>query len=76
MTDTREAALAKAAAQFRKSVKRADDIKKQASDDLTKAMKTAYDAGMKKADMLRVTNQVWSRTWLDKALKPKDIDAK
>ncbi len=71
MTKEDEAALAKAAAQYRKAVKRAEEIQKQAADALADAMRTAYAGGqgMKKADILRATGHVWSRTWMDEALK-------
>lgn len=72
MTDEREVALAKAASQYRKAVKRAEDIQKQASEELGDAMRAAYVGGMKKADILRATGHVWSRTWMDNALK--DVD--
>ncbi len=73
MTEQRKAALAKAAAQYRKAVKRADDIKKQATDELAAAMREAYSEGegLKKADILRATGHVWSRTWVDHALSNK-----
>ncbi len=64
MTDPREAALGKAATQYRKAVKRADEIQKQASEERAAAMRAAYNDGngMKKADILRATGHVWSRT--------------
>lgn len=73
MTTQEEAALAKAAAQYRKAVKRADEIREKASEDLAAAMRDAYadGQGMKKADILRATGHVWSRTWMDEALKKR-----
>ncbi len=71
MTKEDEAALAKAAAQYRRAVKRAEDIREQAAKDLADAMRTAFKDGhgMKKAEILRATGHVWSRTWMDQALK-------
>ncbi len=74
MTEPREIALVRAAAQFRRAVKRSEDIKKQANADLAAAIRTAYGQGMKKSEMLRVTGQVWSRTWIDNVLKSKADD--
>ncbi len=71
MTAEDEAALASAAAKYRRAVKRAEEIQKQASEELADAMRAAYanGRGMKKADILRATGHVWSRTWMDNALK-------
>lgn len=71
MAKEEEVALAKAAAKYRRAVKRAEEIQKHAADDLADAMRTAYAGGqgMKKADILRATGHVWSRTWMDQALK-------
>lgn len=38
-------------------------------DDLTQKARAAFGAGMKKADILRAMGHVWSRTWLDQAVK-------
>lgn len=73
MTAEDEAALARAAAKYRRAVKRAEEIQKEASEELAATMKAAYDGGrgMKKADILRATGHVWSRTWMDRNLKPE-----
>lgn len=73
MTAEDEAALARAAAKYRRAVKRAKEIQDEASDELAQAMRTAYRGGigMKKADILRATGHVWSRTWMDNAISPK-----
>lgn len=72
-----EAALRKAVAAYKRANKRATDIQKKASAELATAMRTAFTVGhMRKADILKATDHVWSRTWLDKALaddnKPKE----
>lgn len=64
-----ELALKKAVAAYRRANKRATDIQRKASAELAAAMRTAFEEGhMKKADILKATDHIWSRTWLDKAL--------
>lgn len=67
--EDRSAALKKAASEYRRAVERARQVEKDASAKLAEQMREAYSAGMKKADILRATDHVWSRTWLDNALK-------
>lgn len=38
-------------------------------DDLIQKARAAYADGMKKADILRAINHIWSSTWLDKILE-------
>lgn len=47
----------------------AERIMAEPRDDLTSKARAAYAAGMKKADILRSMGHVWSRTWLDQAVK-------
>lgn len=68
MTDHNEA-LKKATAAYRRANKRATDIQKKASAELAAAMRAAFTEGhMRKADILKATDHIWSRTWLDKAI--------
>ncbi len=71
---TDAAALKQAAIKYRKAVKRAEEIQAQASAELAVTLKAAYadGQGMKKSDILLATDHVWSRTWLDNALKRTD----
>lgn len=64
-----EQALKEAADDYRKAKDRADEIMKGPRERLAERMKDAYADKMKKADILRATGHVWSRTWLDQAVK-------
>ncbi len=75
MTD-HTAALKAAAEEYRRKVERAkeihrqaDDVQRAASEQLAETMRAAYRDGTKKADILRATGHVWSRTWVDRAVK-------
>lgn len=66
MTDHAEV-LRQIAASYREDQKRADDR----ADELAAAVRAAYndpDHPLRKAEILRATGHVWSRTWLDKVL--------
>lgn len=75
MTDY-TAVLRAAAEKYRQQVERAKEIRRQAdavqreaSNELATAMRAAFtDGGMKKAAIIRDTNYVWSRTWVDRAV--------
>lgn len=78
MTDYTDA-LREAADEYRREIERAkeirkqaDEVQRQASDKLSGVMRDAYAAGTKKAAILRATNHVWSRTWLDRAVEPPE----
>lgn len=67
MTDHAEV-LRRVAAYYRQAQKHADDR----ADELASAVRAAYhdpDQPMRKAEILRATGHVWSRTWLDEVLK-------
>ncbi|MGA3524112.1 hypothetical protein [Melissospora conviva] len=76
--------LREAADEYRREVARAEDLRKQAtdvqraaSDKLAGVMREAYQAGKKKAAIIRDTGYVWSRTWVDRAVavdKPADTN--
>ena len=70
-------ALREAAAEYRRErerVKRlheeADEVQRQASDRLAAVVRAAFTEGkMRKAAIIRATDHVWSRTWVDNAIK-------
>jgi len=66
--------LKKAAAKYRKARERAAEIERQASAELASEVRQAFAEGngMKKSEILRATDFVWSRTWLDQTLKSPD----
>jgi hypothetical protein len=69
-------ALREAAADYRREVDRAKEIRKQAdevqrraSDQLAEVMRSAFTEGkLRKAAIIRASDHVWSRTWVDRAL--------
>jgi len=75
---TDAAALKRAATKYRKAVERAEEIQRQASAELAEAVRDAYAGGLKKSEILRATDYVWSRTWLDNAIRqdpaPETLD--
>lgn len=75
MTDQTER-LKKAASRYRRAKERAAEIERQASSELAAEIRTAYadGEGMRKSAILRATDYVWSRTWLDQTLKAGDTD--
>jgi hypothetical protein len=73
MTDQTER-LKKAAAKYRRAKERAAEIERQASTELATEIRGAYadGKGMRKSEILRATDHVWSRTWLDQTLKTNE----
>lgn len=67
-------ALKKAGEAYQQAREEAERIMAGPRDDLTQKARAAYADGMKKADILRSMGHVWSRTWLDQAVK--DISSK
>ena len=47
---------------------RAQDAAEAARAELTEATKAAFAGGMRKAEILRAIDHVWSREWLDQVL--------
>jgi hypothetical protein len=80
MTDHAEL-LKSAADSYRLSLERAKELQSQAalvqreaSDTLANVIRAAYNdpnpnLRLRKSAILRATDHVWSRTWLDRALK-------
>ena len=58
------AELAKSARNYREVRVRSAAVK----IELAEAVRTAYAHGMRKADILRAIDHVWSREWLDRIL--------
>jgi len=67
-------ALRRTTDRYRREKKRAADIERKASAELAEAIRTAYADGMKKADIIRAIDHVWSRTWVDRACKGDEPD--
>lgn len=63
--------LKRAASRYREAQARADQIMEEARADLTKTIRAAYADQTRVADILRHTGHVWSRTWVEKAVKPE-----
>lgn len=76
MTDQTER-LKKAAAKYRRAKERAAEIERAASAELAQEVRSAYadGDGMRKSEILRATDFVWSRTWLDRTLKSNEEDS-
>ncbi|MEU0078459.1 hypothetical protein ABZY58_11235 [Micromonospora tulbaghiae] len=68
MTD-HTAELRAAGEDYSQAREEAERIMAGPRDKLTQKARAAYAAGMKKADILRAMGHVWSRTWLDQAVK-------
>jgi hypothetical protein len=60
-----DAQLRKAGAAYKRARERADQIMAKPREELTAHVRAAYAAGMRKADILRAIDHVWSRQWLD-----------
>lgn len=68
MTD-HATALKQAADKYRRAQKRADELVAEPRRELTEAMRAAYSDEIRIADILRYADHVWSRTWVEKAVK-------
>ncbi len=68
--------LRKAAAAYRRAKARADQIMVGPRQQLADAIRGAYadGKGMKKADIIRASDHVWSRQWVDETVKEKPSD--
>lgn len=77
------AALSAAADEYRRQIERAkeirreaDEVQRRASEQLAAEIRTAFhDGRIKKADIIRATGYVWSRTWVDRAIKTDNTEA-
>lgn len=63
------AELREAAKKYRRARKRADAILVPARTQLADSVRAAYVDGMRKSDILRATDHVWSRQWLDDTVR-------
>jgi hypothetical protein len=61
--------LKKAAADYRAAQERAKQILIEPRQVLADAIRAAYADKMKKADIIRATDHVWSRQWVDMTVK-------
>ncbi|WP_043688429.1 hypothetical protein, partial [Streptomyces xylophagus] len=61
--------LKKAGAAYKRARERAEQTIKGPREDLTAKVRAAYEAGMRKADILRAIDHVWSRQWLDDTVR-------
>lgn len=61
--------LRQAAEAYRRAHERAADLIEPAREQLAEAIRKAYAAGMRKSDILRATDHVWSRQWIDETVR-------
>lgn len=61
--------LRKAGAAYKRARDKADQIMKAPREDLTATVRKAYANGVRKADILRAIDHVWSRQWLDDTVR-------
>lgn len=61
--------LKKAGAAYKRARTRAEQIMNAPREDLTAKVRAAYASGMRKADILRAIDHVWSRQWLDDTVR-------
>jgi hypothetical protein len=61
--------LKKAGAAYKRARTRADQIMDFPREQLTEKVRAAYADGMRKADILRAIDHVWSRQWLDDTVR-------
>ena len=63
------AELHDAAQNYRRARQHAEQVIVPARAELTNAIRAAYTDGMRKADILRAIDHVWSRQWLDETVR-------
>lgn len=61
--------LREAGAAYKRARIEADQIMAGPREGLTEAVREAYRAGMRKADILRAIEHTWSRQWIDDTLR-------
>lgn len=64
--------LRKASAAYKRARDRSEKIMLEPREELTKLVRDAYAAGMRKSEILRAIDHVWSRQWVDDTVR--DID--
>jgi hypothetical protein len=57
--------LKQAGQAYKRARDKADALLAKPREDLTEAVRAAYAAGMRKADILRAIDHAWSRQWVD-----------
>lgn len=68
MTDHAHA-LQLAGANYKRAREEADRLMAVPRENLTRDVRAAFAAGMRKADILRAIDHVWSRQWLDDTVR-------
>lgn len=61
--------LREAAKRYRRARERAEQIVVPARTQLAETIRAAYSDGMRKADILRAIDHVWSRQWVDETVR-------
>lgn len=61
--------LKRAGAAYKRARDRAEQTMKVPREDLTEKVRAAYADGMRKVDILRAIDHVWSRQWLDDTVR-------
>lgn len=64
-----EKELKEVAAAYRRARTRAEQIMFEPRQRLAEAIRSAYGDDMRKSDILRATDHVWSRQWIDQTVK-------
>jgi hypothetical protein len=64
-----ERSLKEAAATYRKAKVRADQILAEPRQRLADAVRAAFSADLKKSEIIRAADHVWSRQWIDHTVK-------
>jgi hypothetical protein len=64
-----DAELRDAAQRYRSARERAEQIVVPARTQLADAIRAAYSDGMRKADIIRAIDHVWSRQWVDETVR-------
>jgi hypothetical protein len=69
------ARLREAAQSYRSARERAERIVVPARAQLADTIRAAYSDGMRKADIIRAIDHVWSRQWVDETLRDVQREA-
>ena len=66
--------LREAAQAYQRARERAEQIVVPARTQLADAIRAAYSDGVRKAEILRAIDHVWSRQWVDETLRDLQSD--
>jgi hypothetical protein len=66
-----EKELGEVADAYRQAKARADQIMSEPRQRLAEAVRAAYGDNVRKSEILKATDHVWSRQWIDQTVKPE-----